>query len=288
MRVQSGIQEMRLVGGTVMIDNDEYKKFISIVNSTDKSTALTMSIGLYAKKRGIYSIMTTVRNKHYKGTLPDKIKTFAEKLVNFNMNINVHIKTIEDLKNKRVSFKDFIKSISFKDDGSVLSTVQLKLRALGNKLYYSYNIRDNWKLLFNPEANKFQKYDDFDIDAKTIYDAYMELFKEKDSSIISRETNRIIEALDKCEDKNNDAFAQEEEPVAEEPIAIQSESPKPPVPPVPPVPPQPSKVEVKKEDPQKEREQNYHNLISHNNSGRKIYHTMGDFMRDKGSHNQPK
>jgi len=45
--------------------------------------------------------------------------------------------------------------------------------------------------------------------------------------------------------------------------------------------------EIKKEETPKEREERYKNLISHNSSGRKIYRTMGEFMRDHGMNDEP-
>jgi phage terminase large subunit len=77
---------------------------ISIVNSTDKSKALSMNVGLVKvdeRNRPLsYTILTSFSNKHYKSTLPEKIKSFSDNLINFNIDINFHIKTIEDLKNK--------------------------------------------------------------------------------------------------------------------------------------------------------------------------------------------
>jgi len=206
--VQSGVQELRLIGGRIMIGDIEYKKMISIVNSTDKSKALTMSIGLVHMKspkyhwqtpRPIYNILTSFSNKHFKSSLPDKIKAFADHLVNFNIDIEFHVTTIEDLASKQVMLKDFVKSILFKDDGKVLKSVELKLRAFGKKMIQDYGQKENYKLLDHLEATKFDKHPDFQIDAKTIYDAYTEIFNNQDSSVIGRENRRVIEALKMCE-----------------------------------------------------------------------------------------
>ena len=104
LKVASGVQEIRLIGDELFIDNEKYQKIISIINSTDKSRALSMNVGLVkvdSNYRALsYTILTNFSNKHYKSTLPEKIKSFSDNLINFNMNIDFHIKTIEDLKNK--------------------------------------------------------------------------------------------------------------------------------------------------------------------------------------------
>jgi nitrogen regulatory protein PII-like uncharacterized protein len=202
LKIASGVQEIRLVGDELYIDNQKYKKMISIVNSTDKSKALSMNIGLVKvddKNRvQSYTILTSFSNKHYKSTLPEKIKSFSDNLINFNIDINFHIKTIEDLKNKEVSIVSFVKSILYKEDGKVIKTVELKLRALGYKLYREYGFKKNYSELSNLTDAKVNSITDFEINSKTVYDAYLELFKDSDTSIIARESRRIIDALENC------------------------------------------------------------------------------------------
>lgn len=201
LKAASGVQEIRLVGDELYIDNERYEKMISIINSTDKSRALSMNVGLVrVDKNGYpksYTILTSFSNKHYKASLPDKIKDFSDNLINFNMDINFHIKTIEDLKNKEVSIIDLAKALIFNEDGKIIKTNELKLRSLGKKLIYNYNFRKEYTLLSNLTANEIGKYDDLKINSSIIYNAYMELFKDSDTSIIARETRRIIEALEK-------------------------------------------------------------------------------------------
>lgn len=200
LRVASGIQEIRLAGGELYIDNERYEKMISIVNSTDKSRALSMNVGLIrVEKNGApksFTILTNFSNKHYKSSLPDKIKSFSDNLINFNIDIDFHIKTIDDLKNKNFTIVDFAKSMLYDKNGKVLKSVELKLRALGKKLIYNYNFYKNYNTLVNLTAGKLDKVENFEVNAKVIYSAYMELFKDSDTSVIARESRRIIEAID--------------------------------------------------------------------------------------------
>lgn len=200
LKAASGVQEIRLVGDEIFIDNERYQKMISIVNSTDKSKALSMNVGLVKLTESGYiksiTILTNFSNKHYKASLPEKIKAFSDNLINFNMDIDFHIKTIEDLKNKEVSIVNFAKSILFNEEGKVIKTVELKLRALGKKLLYDYGFRKNYSTLNNLTAANLDKIEDLTINAQVLFNAYVELFKDSDTSIIARESRRIIDALE--------------------------------------------------------------------------------------------
>lgn len=198
LRVASGCQEIRLFGDEIWIDNERYEKMISIVNSTDKSRALSMNVGLVRCEKGYYPrfyiVLTSFTNKHYKSSLPEKIKSFSDNLINFNMDVNFHIKTIEDLKNKNVSLVEFAKAMSYDEDGKFLKSIPLKLNALGKRLWWNKSIRNNLNLL---KSENFDKLTDAKVNAKILFNLYVELFKEQDTSVISRESRRVLESLDK-------------------------------------------------------------------------------------------
>ena len=201
LKAASGSQEIRLVGDELYIDNERYEKIISIVNSTDKTKALSMNVGLIRKEKGklakSITMLISFGNKHYKSSLPDKIKSFSDNLINFNMNIDFHIKTIEDLKNKDINFISFAKSILFNDKGKVIKSIEYKLRLLGQKLDYEYGFSKYHNTLIGLTPASIDKLEDFVINASVLFNAYVEIFKDQDTSIIARESKRVIEALDK-------------------------------------------------------------------------------------------
>lgn len=200
LKAASGVQEIRLIGDELWIDNEMYKKMISIVNSTDKSRALSMNVGLVKindKGRDVSTtILTSFSNKHYKSSLPDKIKSFSDNLINFNMDIDFHVKTIADLKNKEITILNFAKSVLIDEKGKIIKTMELKLRALGKKLVCEYGFRKNYHTLMNLSVDNLEKLTDFTINAKVLYNAYVEIFKDQDTSIIARESRRVIDALE--------------------------------------------------------------------------------------------
>ena len=113
------------------------------------------------------------------------------------MDIDFHIKTIEDLKNKEVTIVNFGKTILFNEEGKVIKSIELKLRALGKRLMYNYGFTKEYNTLSNLTAADLGKFGDVTINAKVLYSAYIELFKDQDTSIIARESRRVIEALEK-------------------------------------------------------------------------------------------
>jgi len=177
LKVKRGIQELKLVGGEITINGEQYYKMISIVNSTNKQRALSMNIGLIRKESGSSSVQAYFRNKHYKSSMPDKIKSFADNLINFNMDIEYQVKTIEDLANLNVSFRELVEKLSTNSKGEVLKSMVYRVRAFTKNL--------ETKGLADSDT----------INAYDAYKAYLELFSEYDSSVSARETHRILRAL---------------------------------------------------------------------------------------------
>jgi len=95
-----------------------------------------------------------------------------------------------------VSIVDFAKLLLFNEDGKLIKTNELKLRALGKNLRYKLNFRKYYNTLTNLTADKINGVEDFTINSKVLFDAYIEIFRDQDTSIIARESRRIIETLD--------------------------------------------------------------------------------------------
>lgn len=198
LRVKRGVQELKLVGGEVEINGEAYYKMLAIVNSTNKQRALSMNIGLIRKENAMTSVQSYFRNKHYKSSLPDKIKNFAENLINFNMDVEYQIQTIENLSGVQISFVELIKKLSTNKDGELMKSMVYRIRAFAKVLETKGIGTSNLDLLHNPLSAIIVPvfdYGDFQINAYDAYSAYLSLFIEYDSSVAARETRRILNAL---------------------------------------------------------------------------------------------
>lgn len=194
LMARSGIQELRLVGEEIDINDESYLKMISIINSTNKVRALSMNIGLIRKSNVTGSVHVSFKNKHYKSSMPNKIKNFADNLINFNIDIEYQIKTIKDLSQRDITFKELVESLSTNVNGERIKSMNLKIRALGKKLM-EYGYSDFSNTLKNPFSDTVK---DFTLNTKDVFDAYTELFKNCDTSVIGRETRRVLDTLEKC------------------------------------------------------------------------------------------
>ena len=209
LRITKGTQELRLIGEEVLINGDRYSKMFNILNSTDKSRALQLNVGLirFICTNGMVVAADDeyagLKTKHFKNSLPEKVKTFVDSLDTFDMNINAQAEVIEKLQGRFVSFKELAEKLSLDEHGVMNNNKALKLRAFAKKLMSSEtdklsnlhsdqsNILRNANLFLNPEYKNV----DIEMSAYSAMNCWTEVYREYDSSILKRETNRILELV---------------------------------------------------------------------------------------------
>jgi hypothetical protein len=210
--ITKNYQELKIYSHAVDIDGELYFKTLSILNSTDKSYALQVNIGLvhsktyasfYIKEANEY---VSIRNKHFKASLPETIDYFFEAIENLNLIFDEQIKYIQKISNKNVSLSKFITQYLKKDiKGVIIASDILKLRALFYKIYNDTNLNLNLtevqrKMLKDSKATlvRFKKEletTDIVIESNKLYILYMEVFKNYNTSVAMRENSRFIKIL---------------------------------------------------------------------------------------------
>jgi hypothetical protein len=210
LRITKGTQELRLIGEEVLINGDRYSKMFNILNSTDKSRALQLNVGLIrficsngmvvAAEGEDYSGLKT---KHFKNSLPEKVKIFVDSLDTFDMNIQKQSEIIENLNGRFVSFKELATKLALDEDGIMNDNKAFKLRAFAKKLLTSetdklvdlhsdqITLLKNANLFLNPDFDKV----DIQMSAYNALNCWTEVYRNYDSSILKRETNRILELV---------------------------------------------------------------------------------------------
>ena len=209
LRITQGQQELRLIGEEVLINGDRYSKMFNILNSTDKSRALQLNIGLirFICSNGMVIAADDeyagFKTKHFTATMPGKVKDFVEKLDNFEMSINTQCQIIENLQGKFVSFKELAQKLALDENGIMNESRSLKLRAFAKKLITSQTDRlvdlsteqlsllNNANLFLNPQYSKV----DIDMPSYNALNCWTEVYRTYDSSVLKRETNRILELI---------------------------------------------------------------------------------------------
>ena len=124
-------------------------------------------------------------------------------LDNFDLNIHKQSEIIEKLNGNNVSFKELAQKLSFDKEGIITKNKQIKLRAFGQKLLKSETDRvqnlakEQIELLENTHLFQEKGYDKIDIEMPSYQalNCYTEIFRNYNSQILNRETNRILEII---------------------------------------------------------------------------------------------
>lgn len=192
-RMKGGIQELILLSDVVEIAGLNYHKAFFILNSSDKSRRLNMNLGLYQADNGVY-LVNSIKNfslttKHIKG-ITDKAEVASS-------NIDVEtfdeqIKSIQSLVGERVMISQ-VRSIIIDKDQKVNHN---KFDALKNTLRWNYSkdfTKSQLGVLMTPsEKLNIESHNDFSIDAFRVFLAYMNVFRNQDSYVVKRETEKIL------------------------------------------------------------------------------------------------
>jgi hypothetical protein len=192
-RMKGGIQELILLSDEVEIDGSNYYKAFFILNSSDKSRRLNMNLGLYRADNGVY-LVNSIKNfslttKHLKG-ITDKaevasthidVETFDEQ-----------IESIRSLVGERVMMSQVRNIIVDKDQkvnhnkfDALKNIIRWNLSKGLTKEQIGIIMTPSEKLTITPEL-------DFSMDAFQIFIAYMNVFRNQDSYVVRKETEKIL------------------------------------------------------------------------------------------------
>jgi len=208
LRMVGGRQELRLIGEELKINGDTFYRMLSILNSTDKSRALQMNMGLLrlvCTNGAMVSVngeVVQVKGKHYKASLPDKIENFSEGLQRFKTITNQQREVLSDLLGSKVSYRELANALVRNKDNDVVESKVKKLSRFAGKLLTSdtdrlYKVTEEQRnILLKPELVLHSKDSgDIEIDKYTAYNCWTEMFRSNDTGKIKRECDRIISLL---------------------------------------------------------------------------------------------
>lgn len=208
LRMIGGRQELRLIGEEVRINNETFYRMLSILNSTDKSRALQMNIGLMrlictnGMVASVAGECITIKGKHYKASLPDKIGGFITGLERFKSITEQQAEIFSNLLGNMVSYRAVANALVRNEDNEVVEGKLKKLNRFAGKLMTSDTDRlstiteEQRNLLMKPELVLYSKTSgDLEIDAYKALNCYSEIFRANDSGKQKRECDRIMGIL---------------------------------------------------------------------------------------------
>lgn len=208
LRMIGGRQELRLIGEEMKINGETFYRMLSILNSTDKSRALQMNMGLLrlvctnGMTIGVPGESMQIKGKHYKASLPDKIEDFSTGLERFRSITLQQKEIISDLLGKKVSYRAIANTLVRNKENEVVESKIKKLTRLAGKLLTSDTDRllsiteEQRNLLLKPELVLYSKDSgDLELDAYKVFNCYSEIFRSNDSGKIKRECDRMISII---------------------------------------------------------------------------------------------
>lgn len=193
--VRGGVQELSLLSEETEINDTNYYKSFFILNSSDKSRRLNINLGLYRSDNNSYFVSSinnmSVSRKHLRGVT--KIVEDASTFITVET-FNDQISAIKSLIGEQVMLSKVREIIVDKD----LKINHKKFDAFKNLLMNSItdrvtNLNSNQynTLLTKSESLNLNYLTDFPIDAYKVFNCYMQVFRNQDSYVVKKETEKI-------------------------------------------------------------------------------------------------
>lgn len=217
MDIYGGVQELKLYGNGFKVDGEVFYEMLSILNSTDKSKALQINIGLLRQVCTNGMVVSfeendvSIKAKHFKKSLPEKVDYFSSKLKDFKLMSQSQVEFINKVnKMDPVSYLEIAEGLILKKN----KQNEIKHNALGIK-----RTREFGKMLMYSPTDKLDRdsyrnkrviFDspdryvnrrligtnkDVELSAKTAFNCYIEPYKKSDSSILKTECDNILQFL---------------------------------------------------------------------------------------------
>ena len=193
-----GIQEIRLYSKPQIVNGEEFRRTFYLLNSSDRSRALSFSYGLSHNHFDFILKGGTISKKHYKG-----ITEYVEERIDLDDTFfQNQIVILEKIIGDKILMSNVQKVVTQVDN--ILDAKKALLLNFDNLRYILYRNTEN--SLHKEDRTKLYSYlkssmikdftepgNDFSIDSFTVLKAYLKMFSRSDCSTIRRESERISE-----------------------------------------------------------------------------------------------
>jgi hypothetical protein len=191
--MKRGVQYLTLLSDKVDINNHSYYKSFFILNSSDKSRRLNINLGLYRADNDTYFVGGFNNMFFCKKHLTGVTKAAEESAYAIDgESFDEQIKAIKSLVGEKVMLSKIREIIVDKDQ----QINHRKFDAFKNQLRFSKMpfTNEQFKIICteSEKITEIKPQDDFAIDAYAVFNFYMAIFRNQDSYIIMKETERII------------------------------------------------------------------------------------------------
>ncbi len=190
--MKRGVQQLILLSDSVDINGSPYYKSFYILNSSDKSRRLNMNLGLYRGDNNMYLVFgvnnMTLCKKHLTGVT----KMAEEVSQSFDgETFTEQINSIKSLVGEKVLLSKVREIIVDKDQ----KINHRKFDAFKNSLRFmnhKWTKQEYATLSTESEKLTIDSKNDIVLDAYVVFNLYMGIFRNQDSYVVKKETERII------------------------------------------------------------------------------------------------
>lgn len=212
LKIHTGYQEVRFLGDMQQINQEEYSPMFVIMNSSNCSYPLSVNFGML---RFVCSNGMVIgkegehfgfKVKHYKNAISNRIAGVENILQNFQGIFERNRGLLEYFNDSEISYAAFLKKMILNPENIPLISQLKNAKLLGKKLLTSASDAIDHqelnskqvKALENPGLLliKDKSVADINLSKFKVFQCYTEIYRNYNSAIQSKETNKIFNILD--------------------------------------------------------------------------------------------
>ncbi|MEI7594592.1 MAG: DUF932 domain-containing protein [Bacteroidota bacterium] len=210
LRIQSGVQELKLFADKFEINNSVYQKMLVLSSSSNGASPLLMNIGLFRQvcsnglMAGVGNNDFKIITKHFNNTIELNSRLLTERMDLVEETIFKQLEFINKMENEQVSYKKCIDNLMLKPNTDERKTLFQSIKKFGVNLLSSESDKLDLTLnefqinaLNNPVGllRNEEGFEDVIIPKINAYNCYTEVFRFAYHFINERENRRISEIL---------------------------------------------------------------------------------------------
>ena len=210
LRIERGLQELKLFGPELEIDRLVFQKMVVLFSSSNGQHPLMIDAGLFRQvcsngmMAGDGENHFSIRTRHYAMALNRHLEEFAARLVHIPETIEQKIRFLRRLEGETISFRECANRLLLKEDSTERKTMLRTIERFGSNLLDSPADGLRSELpetavtsLTNPIAllRDATGFEDVVLPKTTTFHCYIELFRNRHHAVNERENRRIAEVL---------------------------------------------------------------------------------------------
>lgn len=210
LRIERGIQELKLFGPELEIDRSVFRKMVVLFSSSNGQHPLMIDVGLFRQvcsnglMAGDGANHFSIRTRHYATALHRHLEDFTSRLALIPESIEQKIRFLRRLEGETIPFRECAKRLLLKEDATERKTMLRTIERFGSNLLDSPTdgLRNELHetaipLLMNPlpMLRNGDGYEEVMLPKTTAFHCYIELFRNRHHAVNERENRRIAEIL---------------------------------------------------------------------------------------------